>query len=283
MQGAAPDQPSGRGCMAREHLSQRWNEVTPAACAARLLHLPRQSRGAGWCVRRGETRGGDLRARFIHGGAVEVTPSRVGGGWIGARKTKRSRTHPPPPFANRGGFPSGEPPARRHPGRTAGPALIESSSISTPTLARRQSSPSAERSPRPQIRRFTCIARCVFDTYLRKAVPYLTCFFDPACHSKLTTMASSHRNRTPSALEPYLDLPAEQSLVLLTNTLGCSANWLTSRFAASAINDPSSSTSVLLVSWMRDLAFWKDELRRAAVGGTHRRKKPPTRPRTCSS
>ncbi|KAL1583319.1 hypothetical protein WHR41_08066 [Cladosporium halotolerans] len=77
-------------------------------------------------------------------------------------------------------------------------------------------------------------------------------------------MASSHRNRTPSALEPYLDLPAEQSLVLLTNTLGCSANWLTSRFAASAINDPSSSTSVLLVSWMRDLVFWKDELRRAA-------------------
>lgn len=68
MQGAAPDQPSGRGCMAREHLSQRWNEVTPAACAARLLHLPRQSRGAGWCVRQGETRGGDLRARFNHGG-----------------------------------------------------------------------------------------------------------------------------------------------------------------------------------------------------------------------
>lgn len=90
LQGAAPDQPSGRGCMAREHLSQRWNEVTPAACAARLLHLPRQSRGAGWCVRRGETRGGDLRARFIHGGAVEVTPSRVGGGWIGARKTKHA-------------------------------------------------------------------------------------------------------------------------------------------------------------------------------------------------
>ena len=79
-------------------------------------------------------------------------------------------------------------------------------------------------------------------------------------------MASSHRNRTPSTLEPYLALPPAQSLSLLTNTLGCSANWLTSRFAISALKDASDATSVVLVSWMRDLAFWKDELRRAAVG-----------------
>jgi elongator complex protein 6 len=79
-------------------------------------------------------------------------------------------------------------------------------------------------------------------------------------------MASSHRNRTPSTLEPYLALPHEQSLTLLTNTLGCSANWLTSRFAISALQDASDATSVVLVSWMRDPAFWKDELRRAAVG-----------------
>jgi elongator complex protein 6 len=79
-------------------------------------------------------------------------------------------------------------------------------------------------------------------------------------------MASSHRNRTPSTLEPYLALPPAQSLTLLTNTLGCSANWLTSRFAISALKDASDATSVILVSWMRDLAFWKDELRRAAVG-----------------
>lgn len=79
-------------------------------------------------------------------------------------------------------------------------------------------------------------------------------------------MASSHRNRTPSALEPYLALPPEHSLVLLTNTLGCSANWLTSRIAAAGLNDESNNISVVLVSWMRDLAFWKDELRRAAVG-----------------
>ncbi|KAM0718303.1 hypothetical protein Q7P37_006635 [Cladosporium fusiforme] len=77
-------------------------------------------------------------------------------------------------------------------------------------------------------------------------------------------MASSHRNRTPSTLEPYLALPPEHSLVLLTNTLGCSANWLTSRIAASGLSDASTNISVVLVSWMRDLAFWKDELRRAA-------------------
>lgn len=78
-------------------------------------------------------------------------------------------------------------------------------------------------------------------------------------------MSTTHRNRTPSLLEPYLALPPEQSLILLTSTLGCSANWLTARFATTALQQE--DTSVLLVSWMRDLSFWKDELRRAAVGG----------------
>lgn len=79
-------------------------------------------------------------------------------------------------------------------------------------------------------------------------------------------MSTTHRNRTPSLLEPYLALPPEQSLILLTSTLSCSANWLMARFAATALQQE--NTSVLLVSWMRDLSFWKDELRRAAVRGT---------------
>jgi len=84
--------------------------------------------------------------------------------------------------------------------------------------------------------------------------------------AKLTAaMSTTHRNRTPSLLEPYLALPPEQSLILLTSTLSCSANWLTARFAATALQQE--TTSVLLVSWMRDLSFWKDELRRATVGG----------------
>ncbi|KAF7196790.1 hypothetical protein HII31_01708 [Pseudocercospora fuligena] len=70
----------------------------------------------------------------------------------------------------------------------------------------------------------------------------------------------------PSALEPYLRLPPEASLILLTSTLGCSVNWLTTRFISSALTQDASSkdekVSILLVSWMRDLAFWKTEIRR---------------------
>ena len=85
----------------------------------------------------------------------------------------------------------------------------------------------------------------------------------------------------PSALEPYLRLPPETSLILLTSTLGCSINWLTARFIGSALQNFSSSSTtglegqqtvdgkqdvaVLLVSWLRDLKFWQDEVRRVAV------------------
>ncbi|KAK5679354.1 hypothetical protein LTS10_008169 [Elasticomyces elasticus] len=81
----------------------------------------------------------------------------------------------------------------------------------------------------------------------------------------------SSRNRIPSALEPYLSLPPETSLILLTGTLGCSAHWLTARFVGSLLNAENTlavegrhgkEIGVVLVSWMRDLAFWKNELRR---------------------
>ncbi|KAK3637768.1 hypothetical protein LTR56_011974 [Elasticomyces elasticus] len=84
----------------------------------------------------------------------------------------------------------------------------------------------------------------------------------------------SSRNRTPSALEPYLRLPPEASLILLTGTLGCSAHWLTARFAGSLLNAENTlgvegshgkETGVILVSWMRDLAVWKNEIRRTTV------------------
>ncbi|KAK4609208.1 hypothetical protein CLAFUW4_14345 [Fulvia fulva] len=72
----------------------------------------------------------------------------------------------------------------------------------------------------------------------------------------------------PSALEPYLQLPPETSLILLTGTLGCNANWLTSRMISSTLSPPNNDEStekpisVLLISWLRDLPFWKNELRR---------------------
>ncbi|KAK5712517.1 hypothetical protein LTR17_017964 [Elasticomyces elasticus] len=81
----------------------------------------------------------------------------------------------------------------------------------------------------------------------------------------------SSRTRTPSALEPYLRLPPEASLILLTGTLGCSVHWLTARLMGSLNNVENTlavqgshgkETGVVLVSWMRDPVFWKIELRR---------------------
>ena len=84
----------------------------------------------------------------------------------------------------------------------------------------------------------------------------------------------SARNRVAPALEPYLRLPPEASLILVTGTLGCSANWLTARFVGNFLMpnpfqdvdgiDGKNST-VVLISWMRDAAFWKGELRRTMV------------------
>ncbi|KAK5114201.1 hypothetical protein LTR85_010266 [Meristemomyces frigidus] len=83
----------------------------------------------------------------------------------------------------------------------------------------------------------------------------------------------SSRNRVPTALEPYLRLPPEATLILLTGTLGCNVNWLTARFAGSLLardgqphgaggEGQDNETAVVLVSWMRDAAFWKSEIRR---------------------
>ncbi|KAF2170360.1 hypothetical protein M409DRAFT_19180 [Zasmidium cellare ATCC 36951] len=76
----------------------------------------------------------------------------------------------------------------------------------------------------------------------------------------------------PPALEPYLRLPPEASLILLTGTLGCSVNWLTCRFIATALSQPASQDGneneddttrpVVLISWLRDLAWWKGEVKR---------------------
>jgi elongator complex protein 6 len=77
-------------------------------------------------------------------------------------------------------------------------------------------------------------------------------------------------SRIPPLLEPYLALPPEASLVLLTSVLGASSNWLVLRFFHSALigSETLSSTpredeaKVVLVSFMRDLAFWKENAKR---------------------
>lgn len=92
------------------------------------------------------------------------------------------------------------------------------------------------------------------------------CWDYTSSYSLLQKMAS----RIPPLLDPYLALPPEASLVLLTSVLGASSNWLVLRFLYSALQsqdavlDPTSGgdTKVLLVSFMRDLAFWKENARR---------------------
>lgn len=81
-------------------------------------------------------------------------------------------------------------------------------------------------------------------------------------------------SRIPPLLQPHTRLPKDDSILLLTNTLGASANWLIVRFLCEAFsqgpttNDEGISpegkenVSVVLVSWMRDWEFWKSEARK---------------------
>lgn len=80
--------------------------------------------------------------------------------------------------------------------------------------------------------------------------------------------------RIPPLLEPYLRLPPEASLIVLTGVVGASTNWLVHRFLCSYLASSSSSSDrhaapdaaspdddavgVVLVSFLRDYAFWKE-------------------------
>ncbi|KAK4168578.1 hypothetical protein QBC43DRAFT_309155 [Cladorrhinum sp. PSN259] len=75
----------------------------------------------------------------------------------------------------------------------------------------------------------------------------------------------------PHLLEPYLSLPEETALVVLTGILGASTNWLVWRYLHAFLK-PSAPTSteddevsVLLVSFLRDLAFFKEGMGRLGV------------------
>lgn len=73
--------------------------------------------------------------------------------------------------------------------------------------------------------------------------------------------------RIPPLLDPYLSLPPETSLIVLTSVLGASTNWLVQRYLHSLFLRPADSSSdgnadgapaVVLVSFMRDFSFWRD-------------------------
>jgi elongator complex protein 6 len=79
----------------------------------------------------------------------------------------------------------------------------------------------------------------------------------------------STRNRTPPLLEPYLRLPTPGSQLLLTGVLDSTPQWLVTRLLRSAFISSSEIESteekddiVVLVSWLRDYEFWKQEGRR---------------------
>ncbi|KAL7796497.1 hypothetical protein V8C37DRAFT_371911 [Trichoderma ceciliae] len=66
-------------------------------------------------------------------------------------------------------------------------------------------------------------------------------------------------SKIPPLLEPYLGLPEEASLIILTNVLGASSNWLILRYLYSILQQGRGTDSgVVLVSFMRDLAFWRE-------------------------
>jgi elongator complex protein 6 len=106
-------------------------------------------------------------------------------------------------------------------------------------------------------------------------------------------------SRIPPLLSPYIVSPPENSLILLTSTLGTSANWILTRYLCSALagdagksrrtapkpqeygglnevntrlsvssasnNGGNEDYAVVIVSWMRDCDFWRAEGRRTAV------------------
>ena len=75
--------------------------------------------------------------------------------------------------------------------------------------------------------------------------------------------------RIPPLLQPHVNLPRDDSLLLLTSTLGASANWLLTRFLCDALSNTArgggeEGHDVVLVSWLREYEFWKQEARKGA-------------------
>ncbi|KAF1913647.1 hypothetical protein BDU57DRAFT_317560 [Ampelomyces quisqualis] len=83
--------------------------------------------------------------------------------------------------------------------------------------------------------------------------------------------------RIPSHLQPYVRLPRDDSILLLTSTLGASANWLIVRFLCDALSNHDEGGepghNVVLGSWMREYEFWKQEARKGGGLDLERLKK----------
>lgn len=77
-------------------------------------------------------------------------------------------------------------------------------------------------------------------------------------------MASTASTKIPPLLEPYLNLPPEAALVVLTSVLGASANWLVLRWVYGLLRngqqagEAADTTAIVLCSFLRDGAFWRE-------------------------
>ncbi|PQE22903.1 family UPF0405 protein [Rutstroemia sp. NJR-2017a BBW] len=78
----------------------------------------------------------------------------------------------------------------------------------------------------------------------------------------------------PPLLQPYLALPSESSLILLTSVLGASPNWLILRYihslllpspSPSAVSEGQVEPKILFVSFLRDLNFWRENGRKIGL------------------
>jgi elongator complex protein 6 len=91
-------------------------------------------------------------------------------------------------------------------------------------------------------------------------------------------LAMPPSTRIPPNLQPYVRLPRDDSLLLLTSTLGASANWLITRLLCDALSNSEHGAehpghNVVLVSWMREYDFWRQEARKGAGLDLERLKK----------
>ncbi|KAK2608699.1 hypothetical protein QQS21_002810 [Conoideocrella luteorostrata] len=79
-------------------------------------------------------------------------------------------------------------------------------------------------------------------------------------------MAATASTKIPPLLEPYLVVPPEGELVVMTSVLGASANWLVLRWVYGILNrakrqveeGEKGDTAVVLCSFLRDGAFWRE-------------------------
>lgn len=101
-------------------------------------------------------------------------------------------------------------------------------------------------------------------------------------------------SQIPPLLDSYLSLPPETSQIVLTGILGASTNWLTLRYLYSLLRPAAAAAprhngdgdadgaggdvKVLLVSFMRDHAFWKEGAGRLVCFVSH----PPSCLSVCS-